>query len=166
MPNFVNEYTAVPGRATRPPVELDVHDVGDPAGRVGGRGDQVREAGPRDVQHAGHIDRDHLVPVRQVGFGGRADPHQSGVVDHGIEPTQFRHNGIHCGGRLLLIGHVGLDGQGATAGVLDAAAQLVESVAAPGQQRHRRALGGEPKCRRLTDPAAGTGDQRDRVLKS
>ena len=113
-----------------------------------------------DVEQALEVERDHPVPLLDRGVDDRAEQHHPGVVDHDVESAELLRGALDGRDRLLAIGDVGLDREAA-----DLRGQRVEPVLAPRGDGDGRALLGERARRRLADPAARAGDERDRVLQ-
>ena len=66
----------------------DVHDVGDAPQFVLGRDQQMRERCVCDVEQTGLVDRDHPLPLPDVGAHHGPEEHQAGVVDEDVEPIE------------------------------------------------------------------------------
>ena len=138
----------------------DVHEIRHPPW-LALRGDQqVGEGGMGDVEQSLQVERDHPIPLLDGGVDDLPEQHHPGVVDHDVESSELLCGALDGADRLLAIGDVGLDGEAA-----DLRGQRVEAVLATRGDGDGGALLSQRARRRLADPTARAGDERDRVLQ-
>ena len=89
---------------------------------------QVREGGAGGGEQALDVDGDHAVPLLGVGADDRAQEHQAGVVDQGVQPSEPL-DGL-LDGRLGLgaVGDVGFHGQRGAARLVDLGGEGFQTV--------------------------------------
>jgi hypothetical protein len=89
------------------------------------------------VEQALVVDGNHPVPLIGVAVDDRTQQHESGVVDQGVQAAEPV-DGLGDGGLCLgAVGDVGLDRERRATGLLDLRSQVLQSVLAPGDERHR-----------------------------
>lgn len=135
----------------------DVDHVGDQPRPLVGALDQVRERRLGDVEETLDVEVDHPLPFLDVGIEGRAEQHQAGVVDDGVEAAELGDRALDQGLGGGAVGDVGLDRERLAAGVVDFLDQFLQSVVATGGDGDGRAVGGEPLRGRLADAAGSAG---------
>ena len=116
----------------------DVDQVRHAPWRTLRRLEQVRERGVGGVEQPEHVQVDHPLPLLDRRVHDGAEEHDAGVVDHGVEPSPFRHGALHGGDGLLPVGDVRFEGEGAPAVRGDLRGELVQPVLAPRHEGDRR----------------------------
>ena len=106
-------------------------------------------------ERAAQVGGDHRVPVVVAQLVDEVVADDPGARDQDVQAAELLDRAGDGGLDLLARGDVGLD--------LEAGDVVVEGEIGG---RHLGALGGEPRQRRLPDPAAGAGDERDLALEA
>jgi hypothetical protein len=125
----------------------------------------VGERGVGDVQRALHVEGHHPLPLADRRVERWPEQHDSGIVDDGVEPAQFGNGLLDRGHRLLPHGYVGRQHERGPALVADRRRQFGQAVPTARHQGDGRSVGREPSRGRGANPAAGSGDEGDRVLE-
>src|SRR3954451_487673 len=111
-----------------------------------------------DVDQALEVEVDHPVPFLGGRILDRPEQHHTGVVDDYVEAAKLADRAVAGGYRLSLIGDVGLDRKGGMALAPDFGGKSLESLQAPGCQRHLCPPARQRVCGCLPNTTAGTGD--------
>ena len=109
---------------------------------------------------------DHALPLLDGSSLDRSEKHDTGVVDNRVEAAELGDGSFDGRLGLVLVGDIGLEGEGAAALVFDLTDQLVEAVLPASGDGHGGAQLGQGTRRRFTDTAACTSHEGDRAVEA
>ena len=124
------------------------------------RGRQVRQRLLDEGHGRVDVQRHRLAPPRQPHGGHRyRETVAAGVVDQNVQPTECRHRFGDQTLRGPVLGHIGGDGNGTSAGLLDRISRLLNGVGTPRGQRNRAAVARQLLGDCAPDPARRPRDE-------